>query len=50
MVLVLQSHGFAAHGFGLWPKMCRPSANTENSHHTREKTSGTQGTVDVHVY
>ena len=24
-------------GFGLRPKMCRPSANTENSHRTREK-------------
>ena len=24
-------------GFGLRPKMCRPSANTEDSHHTREK-------------
>ena len=28
---------FAARGFGLRPKMCRPSANTENSHRTREK-------------
>ena len=25
------------HIFGLWPKMCRPSANTENSCCTREK-------------
>ena len=24
-------------GFGLRPKMCRPSANTENFRHTREK-------------
>ena len=24
-------------GFGLRPKMCRPSANTENSRRTREK-------------
>ena len=24
-------------GFGLRPKMCRPSGNTENSHGTREK-------------
>ena len=46
MVLVLQSRGFAAQQ----PKMCQPSANTENSHRTLEKTSGTQGTVDVHVY
>ena len=30
-------------GFGLRPKMCRPSANTVNSRRTREKTSGTQG-------
>ena len=28
---------FAARGFGLRPKMCRPSANTENSHRTQEK-------------
>ena len=28
---------FAARGFGLRPKMCRPSANTGNSHRTREK-------------
>ena len=28
---------FAARGFGLRPKMCRPSANTENSRRTREK-------------
>ena len=31
------SRGVAARGFGLRPKMCRPSANTENSHRTREK-------------
>ena len=31
------SRSFAARGFGLRPKMCRPSANTENSHRTREK-------------
>ena len=29
--------GFAALGFGLRPKTCRPSANTENSRRTREK-------------
>ena len=28
---------FAAREFGLRPKMCRPSANTENSRCTREK-------------
>ena len=28
---------FAARGFGLRPKMYRPSANTENSRRTREK-------------
>ena len=28
---------FAARGFRLRPKMCRPSANTENSRRTREK-------------
>ena len=28
---------FAAREFGLWPKMCWPSANTENSRCTREK-------------
>ena len=28
---------FAACGFGLRPKMCRPSANTENSRRTREE-------------
>ena len=27
----------AKSGFGLRPKMCRPSANTANSHRTREK-------------
>ena len=27
---------FAARGFGLRPKMCRPSANAENSRRTRE--------------
>ena len=27
----------AARGFGLRPKMCRPSANTENSRRTLEK-------------
>ena len=27
----------AKSGFGLRPKMCRPSANTPNSHRTREK-------------
>ena len=31
------SRGYAARGFGLRPKMCRPSANTENSRRTREK-------------
>ena len=29
---------FAAREFGLRPKMCRPSANTENSRCTREKS------------
>ena len=28
--------GFAARGFGLRPKTCRPSANTETSRRTRE--------------
>ena len=28
--------GFAARGFGLHSKMCRPSANTENSRRTLE--------------
>ena len=28
---------FAPRGFGLRPKICRPSANTENSRRTREK-------------
>ena len=31
------SRGFATRGFGLRPKICRPSANTENSRRTREK-------------
>ena len=31
------SRGVAARGFGLRPKMCRPSANTANSRRTREK-------------
>ena len=31
------SRGFAARGFGLQPKICRPSANIENSRRTREK-------------
>ena len=31
------SRGFAAREFGLRPKMCRPSANIENSSCTREK-------------
>ena len=31
------SRGFAARGFGLRPKMCWPSASTENSRRTREK-------------
>jgi len=31
------SRGFAARGFGLQPKMYRPSANTKNSRRTREK-------------
>ena len=31
------SGGFAARGFGLRPKICQPSANTENSRPTREK-------------
>ena len=31
------SRGFAARGFGLRPKLCRPSANTKNFHRTREK-------------
>ena len=37
---------FAARGFGLQPKMCRPSAKTENFRRTWEKplSSGTQGT------
>ena len=30
------SRGFAARGFGLRPKTCRPSANTETSRRTRE--------------
>ena len=30
------SRRFAARGFGLRPKMCGPSADTENSHRTRE--------------
>ena len=34
------SRGLAARGFGLRPKMCRPSANTENSRRTREKPLG----------
>ena len=29
--------GFAARSFGLRPKMCRPSATSENSRRTREK-------------
>ena len=28
-------------GFGLWLKMCQPSANTENSHNNARKTTGT---------
>ena len=31
------SRGFATRGFGLRPKMCWPSANTENSRRAREK-------------
>ena len=31
------SRGFAARGFGLRLKMCRPSASTENPRRTREK-------------
>ena len=31
------SVGFAARGFGLRPKMCRPLANTESSRRRREK-------------
>ena len=31
------SRGFAARSFGLRPKTCRPSANTETSRRTREK-------------
>ena len=31
------SRSFATRGFGLRPKMCRPSANTEISHRKREK-------------
>ena len=31
------SRGFAAHGFDLRPKMCRPLANTKNLCCTREK-------------
>ena len=34
-----------ARGFGLRPKMCRPSANTETSRRTQKKTSGTQGII-----
>ena len=33
----LFSRAFAARGFGPRPKMCRPSANTENFRRTREK-------------
>ena len=33
----LKQLAFAARGFGLRPKMCRLSADTENSHRTREK-------------
>ena len=29
------SRGFAARGFGLRPKLCRPSADTKNSRRTR---------------
>ena len=35
--IVTLAKSFAARGFGLRPKMCRPSANSENSHRTREK-------------
>ena len=31
------SRGLTARAFGLRPKMCRPSADTKNSRHTREK-------------
>ena len=45
--IVTRAESFAARGFDLLPKTCRPSANTENSRRTREKplvprvTSGT---------
>ena len=45
--IVTRAKSFAARGFDLRPKTCRPSANTENSRRTREKplvprvTSGT---------
>ena len=35
--IVIRAKSFAARGVGLRPKMCRPSANTQNSHRTREK-------------
>ena len=35
--IVTRAKSFAARGFGLRPKMCRPLANTENSRRTREK-------------
>ena len=36
-----------ARGFGLRPKMCRPSANTEKFPPHARKTSGTQGNVTM---
>ena len=35
--IVTRAKSFAARGFDLRPKTCRPSANTENSRRTREK-------------
>ena len=36
-VFIVTRAGFATRGLGLRPKMCRPSANIENSRRTREK-------------
>ena len=36
-VIATRAKSFAARGFGLRPKRCRPSANTENSRRRREK-------------
>ena len=35
--IVTRAKSFATCGLGLRPKMCRPSANPENSHRTRKK-------------